>query len=206
MVSKTKWFMGLGLTLPLLLSHACAALTIERVAGGILLQGEIVNGDSQRFSAALNGYGNLPILLHSGGGLVSEALRIAELARAHALSTHLPAKSTCASACVLILAGGVVRTAHPSARIGVHMGSGILNDEAIEVIRRIHKQYGAEGAAIIGARFEQAAAQSVLKQVTFFLTAGVSLRLLQLTASVDHLDIRWLTTAEAKEFNLVNAE
>lgn len=204
MVPTIRWFVGIGLTL-FLLSPTPAA-TLQRVDAGILLQGEILPGDLQRVRNVLDAQGNVPILLHSNGGRVGEALQIAELIRTRRLTTHLPPKAVCASACVLIFAGGVVRTADRTARIGVHMGSGLLNEEAIEMIRKIYKQYGAEGAAIIGARFEQAAALSVLKQVNFYLTSGVSLRLLQLATSVNHLDIRWLTPAEAREYNIVNVD
>ena len=140
------------------------------------------------------------------GGRVSEALAIAEFLKKRQANTNLRANATCASACVLIFAGGAVRTSHQTARLGVHMGSGLLNDGAIQRIRDVYAKHGPAGAAVIGSVYEQTAAISTLKKVNFFLSAGVSLRLLQLAASVDHLDIRWLTFAEAKDFNLVNSE
>jgi len=204
MVSKARWLLGLGLAL--LVCFPVSALTFQKVGDGVLVQGEIVAGDFERFRNALDRYGNGPILLNSNGGKVGEALRIAELVRVRQVSTHLPGKATCASACVLILAGGVIRTAEGSARIGVHMGSGLLNDDSVETMRRFYARYGAEGVAVLGSKFEQSAALSVLKQVDFFLRCGVSLRLLEVSARVDHLDIKWLSAFEAREYNIINAD
>ena len=204
MVPKIRWLVGVGLAFAL--ASNSLALSVTRISSGILLEGEIRAGDFQRVKSSLDGFGNLPLLLNSPGGRVGEALQIAELVRSRKLTTHLPANATCASACVLIFAGGVVRTADRSARIGVHMGSGLLNDEAIQRIRRVYLKYGAEGAAVVATEFEQAAAQSVLRQVNFFLASGVSLRLLQLATSVSHLDVHWLSLSESREFNIVNAD
>jgi hypothetical protein len=203
MVPKIRRLLVLGLSL--FTSSACA-LTVQTVEDGLLVQGEIVAGDFVKLRAAIDSHPNVAVFLNSNGGRVSEALRVAEYIRTRELATHLPARATCASACVLLFAGGAIRTADPTARIGVHMGSGLLNEEMIEMLKRTYAKYGATGAAVVGAQFEQAAALSTLKQVDFLLRTGVSLRLLRASANVDHLDIRWLTRAEAREFNIVNAD
>ena len=203
-MSKIRRHLVTGLTV--LLSLPAFGATIHRIEGGVLLSGEIVAGDFQRVRSALDSLGNVSVFLNSPGGRVSEALRIAELMRLRRLSTHVPANAQCASACVLIFAGGIVRTADRGARIGVHMGSGLLNDDSIAVMRETYRKFGAEGAAYVASRFEQAAALSVLKQVNFYLSSGISLRLLQISASVEHLEMKWLSYVEAREYNLVNAD
>lgn len=58
--------------------------------------------------------------LHSPGGVVTEALRMARFLRDQNISTHVPDNGYCASSCPLVLAGGVTRSAGKSAWIGVH--------------------------------------------------------------------------------------
>src|SRR5271165_2481929 len=98
----------------------------------------------------LNGR-RLPILIHSPGGSVADAVAMGELIRAKGLAvavartliTNCPEASPkcpdgpgtaitggaiCASACVLVLAGGVERLAGPSARIGVHQITTVVSE------------------------------------------------------------------------------
>ena len=60
------------------------------------------------------------LYIHSPGGSVDEAIRLARRIRAAHLSTAVPADGYCASACPLVLAGGVTRHAGRDAWIGVH--------------------------------------------------------------------------------------
>jgi len=208
-LSKTRWLLGDCLIFAVALawtSTPALAATFERVPAGILLKGAIEEGDFERFSRALAVHGTQPLLLSSPGGLVREALQIAETVKARGMSTHIPGGVTCASACVLVFAGGVVRSAEASARIGVHMGSGLLNPKAIARVNEYYKNHGAAGAAYLGSVFEQNAAISMLRQVHFYLSSGVSLRLLEVAARTEHLEIRWLTPHEARDFNLINAQ
>jgi len=207
-LSKTRWFLGYSLTLLFALDYAvlpAQAATFERVPAGILMRGEIEEGDLERFNRAITNHGLQPLLLSSPGGLVKEALQIAAAARSRGMSTHIPGGVTCASACVLVFAGGIVRSADDTARIGVHMGSGLLfNLDAEALMSELYKKYGAKGATYFASRYEQSAAISMLRQVHFYLSAGVSLRLLEVSAKTEHLEMRWLTPAEARDFNLIN--
>jgi hypothetical protein len=106
-------------------------------------EGRIEPGTATAFADAVaNLKGRrLPILIHSPGGSVADAGAMGELIRAKGLAvavartliTNCPEASpkcpdgpgaaitggaTCASACVLVLAGGVERLAAPSALIG----------------------------------------------------------------------------------------
>lgn len=60
------------------------------------------------------------IRLDSPGGLVGEGLAAGRWVRETGLDTRVDRYADCTSSCPLVLAGGVARLAHPSARIGVH--------------------------------------------------------------------------------------
>ncbi|MCK5932512.1 MAG: hypothetical protein KAG89_10130 [Fulvimarina manganoxydans] len=60
------------------------------------------------------------LVLHSPGGSVEDALAMAADIRANGISTEVPADGYCASACPLVLAGGVTRAAGEAAWIGLH--------------------------------------------------------------------------------------
>lgn len=58
------------------------------------------------------------VVLDSQGGYVAEARGAVSVLRAHGLDTHV--EGDCASACVLIFAGGRSRTLAQTARLGLH--------------------------------------------------------------------------------------
>jgi hypothetical protein len=116
-------------------------------------EGRIQLGTAKAFADAIaNLKGRrLPILIHSPGGSVADAGAMGELIRAKGLAvavartliTNCPEASPkcpdgpgtaitggaiCASACVLVLAGGVERLAGPSARIGVHQITTVVSE------------------------------------------------------------------------------
>jgi len=75
------------------------------------------------------------IVLHSPGGSVPDAIEMARDIRGLHLSTAGPADGYCASACPLVLAGGVTRRAGEGAWVGVHQvyaierpGAGLARD------------------------------------------------------------------------------
>jgi hypothetical protein len=63
--------------------------------------------------------GNLTIVLDSPGGDVNAAMAIGRLLRRVQGTAVVPPRATCASACVLVLAGGVNRR-HLNGRVGIH--------------------------------------------------------------------------------------
>ncbi|MCQ0989096.1 COG3904 family protein [Jiella marina] len=60
------------------------------------------------------------IVLHSPGGSVADAIEMARDIRGLKLSTAVPADGYCASACPLVLSGGLTRKAGEGAWVGVH--------------------------------------------------------------------------------------
>lgn len=132
----------------------------------IAAQGRIEAGTLRRFKTALAKAGGrkLPVLVHSPGGSVADALALARLIRKSGLDVvvgktefakcaardaacrKLGAKgarlgspvakgSVCASACPFVLAGGVRRLAGPGGAIGVHRIS------SFQVMTKVLRQY-----------------------------------------------------------------
>lgn len=132
----------------------------------IAAQGRIDSGTLRRFNKAIAkaGQGKLPVLIHSPGGSVSDALAIARLIRKNGLDVvvgktefdkcaprdaacrkleaqgirfGMPAArgSVCASACPFVLAGGVRRLAGPGGAVGVHRIS------SFQVYTKVLRQY-----------------------------------------------------------------
>ena len=204
-MSWRKWCLGLAVIGWINFTNAQAA-QIYPVEGGIVFRGSIISGDHQKFLAASKRTKINHIFLDSAGGQVIEALKLAEQFRANGFSTHVSSNSICASACVLLLAGGVVRSADQGATIAVHVGSGLFSDEIELEFRRMLREYGVDGARVLASYFERSMAMLTLKQAHFLLKSGVSLELLELASSIHHLDARELSIAEARRFNLINID
>ncbi|GGD92584.1 hypothetical protein GCM10011390_09140 [Aureimonas endophytica] len=95
-----------------------------RTAPGALATavGRIDPGTADALRAFLDGVGAgaRTLVLHSPGGAVEDAMAMARLLRERRLDTEVPADGYCASACPLVLAGGVHRSAGAGAWIGLH--------------------------------------------------------------------------------------
>jgi hypothetical protein len=177
-------------------------------------EGRIELGSAKAFADAIaNLKGRrLPILIHSPGGSVADAGAMGELIRAKGLAvavartliTNCPEASPkcpdgpgtaitggaiCASACVLVLAGGVERLAGPSARIGVHQITTVVSETEglahLKSIRKIYEQQGVDAA------------------VEAYLAAmGVGEPVMTLMRKTSAASIRWLSPAELKDSHL----
>ncbi len=177
-------------------------------------EGRIEPGSATAFADAVaNLKGRrLPILIHSPGGSVADAGAMGELIRAKGLAvavartliTNCPEASpkcpdgpgaaitggaTCASACVLVLAGGVERLAAPSALIGVHQITTLVSETEglahLKSTRKIYEQRGVDAA------------------VEAYLTAmGVGEPVMALMRKTWAASIRWLSPAELKDLHL----
>ena len=84
----------------------------------ILFIGEIEDGDTRGFRAALRAHEVDRVVLLSGGGLINEGLRIANIINDKSLATYVPVGTTCASACSFMFFAGNPKVAH--GRLGVH--------------------------------------------------------------------------------------
>lgn len=105
-------------------SNADITLSIEKNSAFISITGEIVDGDSERFSQLVNGTKNIVnqgfVVLDSPGGKVAEAIIIGETLRESGFSTAVLDKTDCQSACALIWLAGKKRIATSTSRIGFH--------------------------------------------------------------------------------------
>ena len=89
----------------------------------LLLEGEIIPGDGVRFASFLAAHGldsSARLILNSPGGNVSEAEVIAQAIRRKGLPVSVLDGQMCASACFLLFAASLDRSAAPGALIGVH--------------------------------------------------------------------------------------
>ena len=178
-------------------------------------EGQIMPGSAKAFADAIaNLKGRrLPILIHSPGGSIADAGAMGELIRekglavavARTLITNCPDASPkcpdgpggaitggamCASACVLVLAGGVERLAASSARIGVHQITTMVSETEglahLKSTRKIYEQHGVDAA------------------VEAYLDAmGVGDPVMTLMRKTWAASIRWLSPAELKDSRLV---
>jgi hypothetical protein len=119
----------LGAALAVLLTRPCSAARLRvdyppgRVTSTVIIEGKIDFDDAMRFANLLETLrrGHRPaglVTLNSPGGLVREALTIAEIVRRDRLATHVA--HMCASSCFNVFAAGSTRTASREASIGVH--------------------------------------------------------------------------------------
>jgi hypothetical protein len=178
-------------------------------------EGQIAPGTARAFAEAVEKLKGrrLPILIHSPGGSVADAGAMGELIRekglavavARTLITNCPDASPkcpdgpgsaitggamCASACALVLAGGVERLASPSARIGVHQITTLVSEtEGLAHLKSTHKIYEQRG---------------VDAAVAAFLDAmGVGDPVMTLMRKTWAASIRWLSPAELKASRLI---
>jgi hypothetical protein len=101
--------------------------TIKRIPdqAHIYISGEITSGDVQALKIIIDQinkqFGGQPIvLLNSPGGSVPAALEMGRLLRKYLFRTVVDGGSSCSSACVFLLAGGVSRSVFLDGRIGLH--------------------------------------------------------------------------------------
>ncbi|HEY1863405.1 MAG TPA: hypothetical protein VGG77_06885 [Roseiarcus sp.] len=177
-------------------------------------EGQIAPGSARAFADAIVSLKGrrLPILIHSPGGSVVDAAAMGELIRekglavavARTLIVNCPDASPkcpdgpgsaitggamCASACVLVLGGGVERLAAPSARIGVHQITTLVSETEglahLKSTRKIYEQRGVDAA------------------VEAYLDAmGVGDPVMTLMRKTWAASIRWLSPAELKASRL----
>ncbi len=113
-------------------------MTFRRAAGDVVSAvGRIDVGTATAFRAFLeeNGAGVREIVLHSPGGSVRDAIEMSRLVRERELNTRVPDDGYCASACPLVLAGGVARAAGEATWIGLHQVYAV-SDPSRTVARR----------------------------------------------------------------------
>jgi hypothetical protein len=204
----------------------------------ISAEGKIVSGSAdalERVIAKLNGR-RLPIFINSAGGSVKDAMAMGRLIRAknlavvvaHSAIAPCPASATscgeargsaeslgayCASACTLILAGGVERYVSPLSFIGVHQLTQVVSKT------QINRSYSVRYLDVAGLKFElsrklvavnsststskRVADRGVDDRVAAYLREmGVGDPVMGLMLATPARDVRWLTPAELDDSGL----
>ncbi len=180
----------------------------------ISAEGLITPGTAPALARVLNGLGGrrLPVLISSHGGSVGDALAMGALIRAkglvvaiaRTLVANCPERARtcpdargeaitggayCASACPLILAGGVERLVGPVPQVGVHQITTVTKEaEGIEHLTRVRKFY------------EQG---WIDEKVKGYLTAmGIGEPVMTLLRKTPAASIRWLSPSEITDSRL----
>jgi hypothetical protein len=166
----------------------------------IYITGDITPGDNKKFAAVLDEMESarraahkltLDVWLNSNGGDVVTAIEIARQIRAKMLETIVDDGATCASSCVLILAGGVRRMAGREARIGLHRP--YFQD---------YQRAGSQGYDKYKVGYEAA----IAAHRKFFDEMGISMRLLEAMLEIPSNEIRWISRDFAKSTNLLGSD
>jgi TPR repeat protein len=84
----------------------------------LFVAGAFDTGDGARISAAIDLFMPEVIVLHSQGGIVAEAMEVADLIHERGLSTFVPNGAECLSACVYVFSAGRQRILQ--GELGVH--------------------------------------------------------------------------------------
>lgn len=168
-----------------------AAITIERVTivqgpPVLLLKGDFENSDDpQALKREVDLTGSRIVTFNSNGGNIAAAMSYGRLIRSLGLATMQMRAAQCASACALAFVGGKPRVAEPGS-IGVHQSSFSPDTEL-------------SGPAAV------AAVQAVTAQImTYLIEMDVDPKLLQLSLSIPHDDMRYLTASEMRTFGVVS--
>jgi TPR repeat protein len=205
----------------------------------ISAQGKIEVGSAQTFASVIAGLNGrrLPILVNSPGGSAFDALAIGRLIRAKHLAVAVartqedvcapPAKecgeargaavsigAVCASACPLILAGGVERYASPLAFIGVHQMTLMVTKDFVtrhyqvryRVVdgRREEISRNLTGETHSRTTTKQAATPKVDTDIASYLNEmGVGPQLMAIIYATPATDSHWLSAQEVTESSLI---
>jgi len=162
----------------------------------ILIRGDISPGDENAFESALDRAEstgsvwafNRSVRLDSYGGDVATAMLIADQIRKHRVSTIVMDGSNCASACILILAGGTSRVAQDQARLG------------------LHRPYFSNTASATKGGYEQFKIEydAVLSRYRAFLSRmGIGNDLVEAMMLIPSNEIRWIDRSFALQVNLL---
>ena len=184
MPRSRSWWAGLAPFMSLAWTTQAAAAEISIEPNGtpssalIGIDGTLVPEDIDQFRTKVAGIKNATVLFRGDGGSVLAAIRLGRYIRLKNWSTHVPADTTCASACALAWLGGTRRLASPTARIGFHAAHAIKGDQVTET---------GLGNAIVGAYLNE---------------LGLSEEAIVYMTSAEPRSMRWLTTRDAATFGI----
>jgi hypothetical protein len=145
----------------------------------LVMSGMIGRGSYREFRRAVSRSKAEVVVLEGPGGILGEALLIAEEVRRRGLTTIVAADRRCASACAIIFLAGRTKHMGPGAAVGLHAASfenGVADPQATSIMAGYLRQLGVPSST------------------------------LQRMASTAPQDIRWLTRAEKKALRIRGLE
>jgi hypothetical protein len=177
-------------------------------------EGRIVPGSARAFAEAVNRLAGrrLPILIHSPGGSVVDAMAMGELIRAKGLAvavarTLMPdcaetaprcpdgpgraitGGAICASSCALVLAGGVERLVGPVPEVGVH-----------QITTVVRETDGVEHRMLTQKFYEQEGADAEVKD--YLAAMGIGDPVMAMLRKTPAASIRWLSLDDLRDSRL----
>lgn len=141
----------------------------------VVLEGEIVRGDADRFWETVKGIDLGAVLLKSPGGNLVEGLAIGRAIRASGFTTGVAPGTACASACALAWLGGETRYMDPTALVGFHAAYVEENGRVLE---------SGVGNALVGAYLNE---------------LGLGFDAIIFVSSAAPNEINWLNAAKARQ-------
>src|SRR5262249_41365845 len=113
-------------------SHALE-FEYQRSPEAIVAKGDVVANDHKKFERFVAQFPKRPNLVYlaSGGGVFIEGIALGTYLRNNGFATRIGRGQSCASACVFIFIGGVIREVEPGGRLGVHMASAMFSEDYI---------------------------------------------------------------------------
>lgn len=192
-IRKSVSFISMLLAFAALAQETHAAISYERLDGapgkrGLAIKGAFeISDDPKALVDEYKQFQPAYITFDSPGGNVIVAIEFGRTIRALNARTIQLRAVECASACAFAFVGGVQRFAEPGS-IGVHRVS-LSEDAAMD------------------SNLAVSSVQSLTGEIIGYLTdMGVSPNLLQLSLSIDSTDIRYLTAAEMRDWNIITPE
>lgn len=116
-------------------SASAADIQVIPAEGGysyIIVEGEIVEGDAEKFRRIATQTPKAVVMLASPGGSLGQALEIGKVIQISGYSTGVMDDFVCASACALIWLAGEERKAGERAKIGFHASYRMDSGNAVE--------------------------------------------------------------------------
>ncbi|WP_245294875.1 hypothetical protein [Rhizobium rhizosphaerae] len=161
---------------------------MDQVGRLLVIKGEFEpSDDPMRLVAEYAQFQPTLITFDSNGGSVVAAMKMGRAIRALNVNTIQIRSSQCASACALAFLGGVKRSAEAGS-IGVHQA--FFSDDV-----------GVDQKTAV------ATVQALTGEIIGYLSdMGVSAKLLQLSLSIESSDMRYLTSAEMREWGIVTVD
>lgn len=168
----------------------------------LLLEGPIGGKAVDRALSYIRRGGFREVWLDSPGGAVGPAYKLGHALRERGTITRVPRRAICASACVDVFVGGLVRFVDPGGRVMVHPGS-IFTEESAHVAETFVRQGKTETVVHY---FEQEATRETGRWARHLTYMGVSMDLIDFAAKVPHNCVITLSRKELLHFNVVNTQ